>query len=378
MNYQSSVILIFSVLLATSATSAEWFDGGNFYQVYPRSFKDSDGDGVGDLQGIKSKLPYLKGLGMDGVWLSPIYKSPMVDFGYDISNFCEIHEEYGTMKDFNELVDACKNHGLRLVLDFVPNHSSSEHEWFIKSENREPGFENFYIWHPGKFDEVSKKMLPPNNWISAFRYSSWTWSPIRKEFYYHKYHKKQPDLNYRNPQVVEEMNNVLLFWLHKGVSGFRIDAISNLFEKQNPDGSFPDEPQSKNKNCDENDHCFLKHIYTRYQDETYEMVYKWRQLVDDFAASYALDPIVLMTESFEPIDLNMRYYGNGSVDGSHVPFNFELIKVVNVNSTAEDYKTIVEQWLDKMPTSYQANWVVSSCNVSLIYLILNQFSVRQS
>jgi alpha-glucosidase len=206
---------------------------------------DSNDDGVGDLQGIKSKLPYLKDLGMDGVWLSPIYKSPMADFGYDISDFRDIHDEFGTLKDFDELQAECERLGLRLVLDFVPNHSSDEHEWFKKSENREKGFEDFYIWHPGKIDNATLTPISPNNWLSVFSNSAWRWSDIRKEMYYHKFQWKQPDLNYRNPKVVQEMKNVLSFWLNKGVAGFRIDAIPALFEiKPDENGDFPDEPLS--------------------------------------------------------------------------------------------------------------------------------------
>lgn len=353
------VLFILKLLVTIKVASSAWFEGGNFYQIYPRSFKDSDGDGIGDLQGIRSKLQHLKDLGMDGVWLSPVYKSPMVDFGYDVSDFREIHYEYGTMSDFEELIQECKKLCLRLVMDFVPNHSSSENEWFIKSERREPGYEDFYVWQPGKFNVSSNATMHPNNWVSAFRFSAWTWSDIRQEFYYHKYHSKQPDLNYRNPKVIEAMNEVLLFWLRKGVSGFRIDAVSNLFEEQNPDGTFPDEPRTFFPNCGENDHCYLQHIYTRHQEKNFEMVYKWRQMIDNFTASYGLEPIVLMTESFEPINFNLRYYGNGSVEGSHIPFNFELIKTMNINSTAKDYKDVIERWLIEMPVGHQANWVVS-------------------
>lgn len=134
------------------ANALDWWEGGNFYQVYPRSYMDSDGDGVGDLQGIKSKIEYIKNLGMDGVWLSPIMKSPQADFGYDISDYRDIHEEYGTLDDFNDLMKECERVGLKLILDFVPNHSSDEHEWFKKSENREPGYEDYFVWRDGKLD----------------------------------------------------------------------------------------------------------------------------------------------------------------------------------------------------------------------------------
>ena len=189
---------------------------------------DSNGDGVGDLKGIQSKVSYLKSLGVDGVWLSPIFKSPMADYGYDISNYTDIHHEFGTLKDFDNLMAECKKQGVKLILDLVPNHSSDEHEWFKKSERREPGYENYYIWQPGTFDPTTGRKVPPNNWISLFRFSAWKWSHIRKQFYYHAFLDKQPDLNYRNPKVVQEIKDVITFWTTKGVDGFRIDAVPYL------------------------------------------------------------------------------------------------------------------------------------------------------
>lgn len=347
----------FFILFALCA-EAQWYDGASFYQIYPRSFKDSDGDGVGDLQGIKSKLQYVKDLGIDGVWFSPIYKSPMADFGYDIADFRDIHHEFGTLEDFDEVIDECNRLGLKLVLDFVPNHSSDEHEWFKKSEQRVPGYEDYYIWRAPKLHNVSNILVPPNNWLSGFRYSAWRWSSVRQEMYYHFFHYKQPDLNYKNPKVVQEMKDVLTYWMEKGVAGFRIDAIPLLFEKTNSDGTLPDEPRSMDPNCDRNDDCYLNHIYVQDQNETYDMVYQWRKLVDDFSNSRQIEPKVLMTESYARIDLTQKYYTNGSVEGSHIPFNFELIKSVNINSTAEDYKNVIEEWMRLMPSNHMANWVV--------------------
>ena len=214
------------ILLAVSAFccaahSYEWFEAGNFYQIYPRSFMDSDNDGIGDLQGIKSKLQYVKDLGMDGVWLSPIYKSPNADYGYDISDFRDIHELFGTLEDFDQLVAECNRIDLKLILDFVPNHSSNEHEWFQKSERNVSGYEDYYIWRTPKIDEVSNIPIPINNWMSIFRYSAWKWSEIRQQMYYHIFLYQQPDLNYRNPKVVQEMKDVLKYWMSKGVEGFR-------------------------------------------------------------------------------------------------------------------------------------------------------------
>lgn len=361
MHHSNKIIKVLLVLSSLATlSSAEWFDNGNFYQIYPRSFKDSDGDGVGDLKGIKSKLQYVKDLGIDGVWLSPIMKSPMYDFGYDISDYRDIHSEYGTLSDFEDLVAECKRIGIHLILDFVPNHSSHEHEWFKKSERNESGFEDFYIWRNPKIDEISNTPVPPTNWLSVFRYSAWRWSEIRQQMYYHLFQDKQPDLNFRNSQVVAEMKAILHYWLDKGISGFRIDSVPSLFEKVEADGSFLDEPRSYNPDCDAHDHCYLRNIYTEDQPETYDMVYQWRKLVDDYSKANNVEGKIIMIESAAPIDLNMKYYGNSTMEGAHFPFNFDLLLKLNKNSSATDYKTMIEEWLNKMPEGHMANWVLGN------------------
>lgn len=346
-------------LLLALGNAADWWEGGNFYQIYPRSFKDSDGDGVGDLQGIKSKIQYVKDLGMDGVWLSPIYKSPQADFGYDISDYRGIDSNYGTLDDFQELIDECERIGLKLILDFVPNHTSDEHQWFQKSEKRVQGYENYYVWRDGKIDNHTGLLVPPTNWVSFFRYSAWRWSNIRKQFYLHQFLYKQPDLNYRDPKLVQEMKDVLTYWMEKGVAGFRIDIIVCLFEKMNADGSFPDEPVD-NKLCNTDDFCYLNHIHTQDQEETYDMAYQWRALLDDFKKTNGGDTRIIMTESYSEIEKQQRFYGDRvSRNGSYVPFNFEMIKTMNNQSTAKQYKYAVDAWLQNMPKDVEANWVVS-------------------
>lgn len=261
----------------------DWWENGNFYQIYPRSFKDSDGDGVGDLNGITDKLDYLKELGVTGVWLSPIFQSPMADFGYDISDYTKIHYEFGTLEDFERLAGHCRALGIKLILDFVPNHTSNEHEWFLKSIKKDPEYKDFYIWHPGHI--VNGTRQPPSNWLSIFRFSAWTWVEERKEYYLHQFLKEQPDLNYRNPKVVEAMKNVLRFWLARGVAGFRCDAVLVMFEKElnKTSGLYDDEPRSNNCN-DSQSHCYLNHIYTQDLDETYDMIYQWHSVLEEFKA----------------------------------------------------------------------------------------------
>jgi alpha-glucosidase len=346
---------------AYAAVALEWWEGGNFYQIYPRSFKDSNGDGIGDLLGIADKVPYLKSIGMDGVWLSPIMASPQADYGYDISDYRDIHWQYGTLADFDVLLAACNANDVKLILDLVPNHSSDEHEWFKKSERREPGYENYYVWHSGKFDPVAGKRIAPNNWPSVFRFPSWTWSDIRKQFYYHAFLAAQPDLNYRNPKVVQEMKDVISYWLNKGVFGFRIDAVPFMFEVL-PDfrGNFPDEPLTGASCPNPDDYCYTQHVYTNDRDETYDMIFQWRSLINSIsAASSDKLPRIIMTEAYTSLANIVRFYGDGVRNGSHIPFSFELISNVNKDSTAKDYMTRIDTILKTVPKGSHANWVVS-------------------
>jgi alpha-glucosidase len=356
--------LLILIVAATvgNVLAKDWWETAAFYQIYPRSFQDSNGDGIGDLNGITSRLPYLKELGITAFWLSPIFQSPMKDFGYDISDFKAIHSEYGTMEDFENLVRVSKTLGLKVILDFVPNHSSEEHEWFGKSVRREAGFEDFYLWHDGLLnpDNPSGTRLPPNNWLSAFKYSAWQWNEERGQFYYHAFAVQQPDLNYRNPAVLKAMRDVLVFWLDKGVDGFRIDAVPNVFEiKADASGNYLDEPLS-GATDDENSYKYLAHIYTTDQPETTDLVYQWRALMDDYQRQHGGETRVVMTEIYSKINFVMDYYGNATMEGAHMPFNFQFILNLNKASTAVDYKKLADYWMDNMPKGRTANWVMGN------------------
>ncbi|XP_053689533.1 maltase 2-like [Sabethes cyaneus] len=336
---------------------SDWWEKSGFYQIYPRSFKDSNGDGIGDLKGITQKLPYLKSIGVKAFWLSPIYKSPMADFGYDISDFRDIQPEYGTLEDFKVLKAEASKLGLKLVMDFVPNHSSDEHEWFVKSENREAGYEDYYVWHDGKPGNNPNRNDPPNNWLEAFKGSAWKWSEKRKQYYLHQFHFKQPDLNYRNSKVVEEMKSVLRFWLDLGVDGFRIDAVNWLFE----DLQFRDEPTS-GVSTDPLMPDYLNHIYTRDMPETTDMVYQWREVMDEYKKQHGGDTRVIMTESWSSLSVVATYYQDANKrQGSNMPFNFQLILNLNKNSKASDFKRVIESWLNIVPDEqHVANWVLGN------------------
>ncbi|MDR1505803.1 MAG: alpha-glucosidase [Treponema sp.] len=210
----------------------KWWQETVVYQIYPRSFQDSNGDGIGDIPGITSRLPELAELGAGVLWLSPVYKSPQIDNGYDISDYRDIDPIFGTMSDMENLIAEAGKRGIKIIMDLVINHTSDEHDWFQKSRRRENGYEDYYIWKPGKKDRRNL----PNNWTSFFMEDAWSFDEIRREYYLHLFHKKQPDLNYRNPKVLEEVKNILKFWLDKGVAGFRCDVINVLWKTSLADG----------------------------------------------------------------------------------------------------------------------------------------------
>jgi alpha-glucosidase len=293
------------------ADSYRWWESGIVYQVYPRSFQDSNSDGIGDLKGIRSRLDYLVELGVDAIWISPIFPSPMADFGYDVSNYTDIDPMFGTLADFDALVGAAHGCGLKIVLDFVPNHTSDQHPWFIDSRSsRQSPKRDWYIWRDGKPNGST-----PNNWTSEFGGPAWTFDETTQQYYYHAFLKEQPDLNWRNRDVRAAMLAVLRFWLHRGVDGFRVDAIHHLIEAEhlrdnplNPDWREGQSPARR-----------LARIYSLDQEETHDCIAEMRALTDSF------DDRVLIGEASLPIEQLMAYYGTAT-PGFHLPFNFHLIK----------------------------------------------------
>ena len=208
-----------------------WWKNAVVYEVYPRSFQDSNGDGIGDLNGITSRLDYLRRLGVDAIWLTPMYPSPQVDFGYDISNYEAIDPQYGTMADFDRLIVEANKRHIRVMLDMVMNHSSDQHPWFLESRSsRDNPKRDWYVWKDGKGETATSPGEPPNNWQSAFGHSAWQWDPKTRQYYYHKFYIQQPDFNWNNPEVQKAFDQILNFWMDKGVAGFRFDAITTLFE----------------------------------------------------------------------------------------------------------------------------------------------------
>ncbi|XP_026811817.1 maltase 2-like isoform X1 [Rhopalosiphum maidis] len=337
-------------------TDLDWWQTAVFYQIYPRSFKDSNGDGIGDLKGIEEKAEHFKDIGVDCVWLSPIFKSPMADFGYDISDYNAIDSVYGTMDDFVSLQKKLKSLGIKIIMDFVPNHSSDEHEWFKKSVEKIYPYTDYYVWRDAKCDENNLR-IPPNNWQSLFSNSAWTWNEQRGQYYLHQFDPKQPDLNYRNKELVTEMKNNLRFWLDLGVDGYRVDAVPFLFE----DSQFLDEPKKPEELAkkEKNTYDRYYHDYTMDLPETYDMISQFRDVFEEYKLKDGKTR-VMITEAYTTIENTIRYYGNKTNLGAHMPFNFGLIERLNDSSNAAKFNDAVNSWLDIMPDGKCANWVIGN------------------
>lgn len=300
-----------ATLTKTASTSADpWWKHALIYEIYPRSFQDSNGDGIGDLNGITQRLDYLKTLGVDAIWLSPMYPSPQVDFGYDISNYEAIDPQYGTMADFDRLVAEAKKRNIRIILDMVMNHTSDKHPWFIESESsRTNPKRDWYIWRDGKGPGV-----PPNNWQSAFGHSAWEYQDKTKQWYYHKFYIQQPDLNWRNPQVEKAMFGTVSFWLKKGVAGFRFDAIPTLFE----DPGLKDEKILPGTNVygDAN----IDGSLTENLPEVHDVMRRLRKLSDSFPGDR-----VLIGETYLPNVQELdKWYGGARHDELHMPMDMQV------------------------------------------------------
>ena len=312
---------------ATSAVTAKsnqvWWKNAVIDEIYPRSFADSNGDGVGDLNGITEHLDYLQRLGIDAIWIAPMYPSPQVDFGYDISDYENIDPQYGTLADFDRLKAAAGRRGIRIILDMVLNHTSDKHKWFIESaSSRDNSRADWYVWNSGVpagsagVGEFQKKnehegMVPPNNWESFFGGSAWEWVSARRQFYYHKFYKEQPDLNWRNPAVETAMVETMKFWLRRGVAGFRLDAIPTLFE----DAQLRDEPEMGGTN-DQGDPN-LKEIYTANLPEVHDLLRRMRAMMDRFPGDR-----VLIGETYPPDTAMLdAWYGGAAHDELQLPMD---------------------------------------------------------
>jgi len=292
---------------APNMTAEPWWKYAVIYEVYPRSFADSNGDGIGDLRGITSKLEYLQDLGVDAIWITPCFPSPQVDFGYDVSDYENIDPMYGTLADFDRLLIEAKNHNIRVILDFVVNHTSDQHKWFVDSKSSKTAeHRDWYIWRDGKGDGGL-----PNNWTSLFGGSAWKFDPTTGQYYYHFFYPEQPDLNWRNPAVETAMFDVTRFWYKRGVAGFRLDAVDTLFEDpQLRDNTFlPGTDKFGRPNMDEKYNRRLPEVHTELQ--------RLRKVADEYQA------VLIGETATQDINQLEAYYGEHGNE-LQLPMDLEL------------------------------------------------------
>ncbi|MHC4463758.1 MAG: alpha-amylase family glycosyl hydrolase [Planctomycetota bacterium] len=324
-----------------------WWKHGVFYQIYPRSFMDHNGDGIGDLQGIIDRLDYVVELGVDAIWISPIFASPMVDYGYDVSDYKEIHQIFGDMATFDRLLAAAHERNLRVVLDYIPNHTSDHHPWFIESRSSHDNPKrHWYIWKDARPDGS-----PPNNWEAIFGGPVWEWDEKTHQYYLHSFLKEQPDLNWRNPEVVEAMHDVLRFWMDKGVDGFRMDAVMCCVKHS----AFPDNPPIREDSPYKPFGLRLEPLFTMNQPEIHDILRGFRSLFDSYKGERVM---IGETWVFELTEL-VKYYGE-TLDELHIPFNF--VSAMMPWKVAE-MKQVISAYYAVIPDGAMPNFVFGSHDV---------------
>jgi len=323
-----------------------WWQRGVIYQIYPRSFQDSNGDGVGDIPGIVSRLDYIADLGVDAIWLSPHYPSPQDDFGYDVADYTDVDPMYGTLADFDELVKEAHCRDLKVMVDFVPNHSSSRHPWFIESASEPTSLKrDWYVWRDPKPDGS-----PPNNWVSLFGGPAWEMDDTTGQYYLHSFLVSQPDLNWRNPELEREMLNVLRFWMDRGVDGFRIDVAQRCMKdpllRDNPPVALLD-PTAYKFNPE---WAATDHIYDSADEDIHLLFRKFRAVLDEYPERFSIAEI-------HEWDWERwaSYFGGGR--GLHMPFNFAPL---TAGIHADRLREIIISMERVLPAGAWPNWVVGN------------------
>ncbi len=338
-----------SLQLSTVNSKLPWWRSAVVYEIYVRSFQDTNDDGVGDLPGIAERLDYLNdgtpnSLGVDAIWLAPMYPSPMYDFGYDVSDYRGVDPLFGKLEDFDCLIAAAHRRNLRVILDLVPNHTSHEHPWFRAArESRRSALRDWYVWR-----DPSTSGGLPNNWVSAFGGPAWTLDAATGQYYLHSFLAEQPDLNYRNPAVVRAMEDVIAFWLDRGVDGFRIDVIHKMIK----DAALRDNPQPDPDDLDPvGNFGGLKHLYDEDRPEVHDIIRGWRRLLDRYGERMMVGEVYL----FDPARI-ATYYGRGD-DELNLAFNFRFLWSP---WEAEVFKARVAEMERLLPPGAQPTYVLSS------------------
>ena len=346
-----------------------WWQTAVVYQIYPRSFRDANGDGVGDLVGITEKLDYLADLGVGAVWLSPFYPSPQADFGYDVSDYRGVDPQYGTLADFDRLAARARELGLKLIVDFVPNHSSSQHPWFEESRRSlDSDKRDWYVWRDPKPDGS-----PPNNWLSHFGGPAWTLDETTGQSYLHSFLREQPDLNWRNPAVVDEMMDTLRFWMARGVDGFRIDVAHAILK----DPALRDNPPAEGGTFHKSMGAYdtLVHLHDKAHPDVHEAFARFRRTVDGFDAQERVT--IGEIHEYDDLDRWASYYGTpteaGGLSGLHMPFNFGLL---NTPWTAAGVRAHVDAIEAALPDGAWPNYVLGNHDERRLATRLGAESVR--
>jgi len=331
------------------ADEAPWWRRGVIYQVYPRSFFDGDGDGVGDLPGIAAKLGHLRTLGVDAVWISPFYPSPMRDFGYDVTDHRAVDPLFGTLEDLDRLLAAAHALGIRMVLDYVPNHTSDLHPWFAESRaSRQSPRRDWYVWR-----DPAPGGGPPNNWLSTFGGSAWTLDEATGQFYLHTYLREQPDLNWRNPAVEAEMLDVMRFWLDRGVDGLRVDAVQNVIK----DDRFRDNPPNPAFRPGDDPFTRLLRVFSGDRPEVHAVIARMRRVVEEYEGDR-----VLIGEIYNTVERLVAYYGEDGA-GCHFPYNFQLIVLP---WKAREIDAAIRRYESLLPPEAWPSWVLGNHDRSRI------------
>ncbi len=329
----------------------KWWQTGVIYQIYPRSFMDANGDGIGDLQGVINRLDYLAHtLGVDAIWLSPFYPSPMVDFGYDVSNYVDVDPMFGDLAIFDELLNKAHALNLKVIIDFVPNHCSDQHPWFLESrQSKDNPKRDWFIWKDAKPDGS-----PPNNWLSVFGGSAWEWDEHTQQYYLHKFVKEQADFNWRNPEVKAAMFEVIRFWLNRKVDGFRIDVAHFILK----DPDFRDNPLNENGETplhkDFKDYDSQIHIHDKGHQDVHEVYADLRTMLDNFDEKEKVSIGEIHVFDF---DLLSSYYGSVERKEFHLPFNFTLL---GLPWDATKARHLVESYEASLPKNAWPNYVMGN------------------
>ncbi|QCU74015.1 alpha-glucosidase [Pseudoalteromonas distincta] len=335
-------------------TQKQWYKGAVIYQVYPRSFQDSNNDGIGDLRGIINRIDYIKSLGVDAIWISPFFKSPMKDFGYDISDYRDIDPLFGDLNDFDELISEAHTRNIKIIIDQVLSHTSDQHQWFTDSrENQNNSKADWYVWADAKDDGTA-----PNNWLSIFGGGAWQWEPRRGQYYLHNFLTEQPDLNFHNPDVRKAVLDNVEFWLKKGVDGFRLDAINFCYhDAQLRDN--PAKPKDKRQGrgfSEDNPYAFQYHYYNNTQPENIEFMQDIRTLLNKYPGTVSLGEI-----SSEDSLATMAQYTQGG-DKLHMGYSFELL----TNDYSSEYIRTTVQTLEQRMTEGWPCWAFSNHDVERV------------